>query len=387
MPYTWVNGDVITSTRLNAIEQDRAPVTVQSITGQPNNVIANYPVNAFRMATAAIGDYAYLFGGMDGTASNGALISTAYRYQFSTNTYTSIASLATANFYVAAAVGSNIYLMPQTATHTMIRYNVSANTYTNLATYGTTATNLQMIAIGTNIYITQGNALYRYDTVGNTYTTLAVPPATTSFMGSDGVDLYLFGSTNSYKYSVAGNTYTGIASDSSVTTGSFAMWPIVGYLYIGPAGSTLNKNSIHFQFTIAGNSFIGAGQIKYNITANSYSSGGEFPNPFTRNRCTFCAVPGQERVIMFSSNQTSIAPFAMMSAIAFTPAMSPFTASSNGIAVTYGTGNNLRNITTTANGTTVAFKTGEVIANNASYLPVWGGSAVAAFDAIVIQKG
>ncbi len=387
MPYTWVNGDVINSTRLNAIEQDRAPVTIQSIAGQPNNVIANYPITAFRMATAAIGDYAYIFGGMDGTSTAGTIITTSYRYQFSTNTYTAIAALPAANFYVATAVGSDIYLIPQTAAHQMIRYNVAANTYTTLATYGTTATNYQMLSIGTNIYITQSNALYRYATVGNTFTTLAAPPVATAWMGTDGTDIYLFGSTNSYKYIVASNTYTGIASNSSVINGSFAMWPIVSPLYIGPSGSTLNKNSIHFQFTVSGAGGGNNEQLKYNITLNSYTSGGGFPAPIGRNRCTFCAVPGQERVIMFSSNQTSVAPFLMMDAIAFTPALSPFTATSHGIASVYPTGQTLRNITTTVNGSTVSFKSGDVLANHSSPGLVWGGAAVAAFDAIVIQKG
>jgi hypothetical protein len=337
------------------------------------------------MATAAIGDFAYLFGGYNGVTTAGTVITTAYKYQFSTNTYTAILSLPTATMYIGTAVGSDVYLMPQTATPQMIRYNVAANTYTTLATYGTTATNYHMLTIGTFIYIKQLNALYRYDTVANTYATLGAPPLQVQgFMGTDGTDIYMFGTSASYKYTVSSNTYTAILSDSQISIGTDTQYPIVAPLYIGPSGTTANINSIHFQFTISGNAFANTAQYRYNITSNTYSGGGTLPS---NNRATYCVVPGQERIVLFSYNTSSSTPLIMAGAIAFTPERSPFTATGPGIAATYPTGQSLRNSTTLATGQVVSFKSGEVIASNASYTPVWGGAAVAAFDAIVIQKG
>lgn len=379
MPYTWVNGDVITSARLNAIEQDRAPVTVQSITGQTNGNLTNYPVVTTRMAAANIGDFVYLFGGYN---TSDVLQTTVYRYTISTNTFTAMASLATARQYRAAAVGSDVYLFATGATAETIRYNVAANTYTARTAYSSTGC-LSLVSIGTYVYFLQsGTALIRYDTVADSYAAMAAIPVSSFYrLATDGTDIYLFGANNSYLYSVSGNTYTAKAALGAAYS-TTVEGHTQGALYVGPSGSTRNKNKIWIQASQTG-VFASLHRI-YDIAGNSWTGAAATALSFE----TFCAIPASETIIRFNANTSAAFPWSYDGLCRrYTSYLSPFTASSQGIAVVYPTGQSIRNETTTVNGSLVSFKTGEVVTNNASRGDAWGGSAVAAFDAIVIQKG
>ena len=384
--YTWSSGDVISSARLNALEGDRAPVTIESITGQPNGVLTAYPVSTLLMATANIGDYVYLFGGIN---TSGTQQTTVYRYSISGNSYTAMASLATARPYRAVVVGSDIYLIHAGSPAETLRYNVSSNTYTTLTAYGTAGC-VQMSAIGTNIFFMTSNntVLVKYDTVAATYSTMAAIPVAAFYrFATNGTDLYLFGAANSYLYSVSANTYTSKsilpalwgATSASTTIDSL----IHGPLYVGNSGTTRNKNKFFVQ--VSNTTATSSGIVIYDITANSWVLGTSIPS--SGNRGSFCATSTDEMVLNFNYNTNSVTPWNTNSVNRYITYLSPYTATSQGIAVVYPSGQTIRNETTAVNGQIIAFKAGDVITNNASRGESWGGSSVSAFDAIVIKKG
>jgi hypothetical protein len=346
------------------------------------------------MATANIGDYVYLFGGVN---TAGVAQTSVYRYQVSTGTYTAMTSLATARPYLAVAVGADVYLIHNGSPAQTLRYNVAANTYTTLTAYSTAGC-VQIAAIGTNIYFMTASSatLVKYDTVAATYSTMAAIPIGGYYrFGSNGTNLYLFKPTNSYLYNVSGNSYTAITpmtSGSSVPRTFDNFTP--SYLYVGPSGTTRNKNKIFIEFLYDGApAYDEIGIDAYNISTNLWEAGaggaGLIPSSLGSMafyQASFCAIPSSENIIIFNSSGSASPTYTITNPRIVTLYLSPFTASSQGIITGYET-ITLRNETTNLTGQTVAFKSGEVITNNASRGLVVGGSAVSAVDAIVIQKG
>ena len=378
--YTWVSGDVITSARLNALEGDRAPVTVQSITGQPNGTVASYPVSYTRMAAAVIGDYIYLFGGYNSTDVAQTAV---YRYSVSGNSYTAMTSLpvAIAASFSAIAYGGDVYLWYSNAgVGAGYKYSVSGNSYTAIAAPGIIPQGVS--TVGSYIYIQNGTTLKRYDPALDSYTNMtAVPVNAAYYMGTDGTDLWLFGQSQSYLYSVSGNSYTAKAAINNPSGQAWNNWYGHNILYTGAAATTRNKNRFwvpHYRSAIFGSQL-----YEYSTTSNTWTLVTGYGQSFE----TMVGYPANESIYQFCYNTAAVSPWTYFTASSkFTTYLSPFTATGQGIATAYISAT-LRNETTSVTGAHVAFKTGDVLTNNASRGNVWGGSAVAAFDAIAIQKG
>lgn len=385
--YTWSPGDVISSARLNAIEGDRAPVTVESITGKPEGVLAASPVSLLRRGVGVIGGDVYLFGGTD---SSDTPQTNVYKYSVSGNSYTTMASLANARLYLAAVVSGDVYLIASGATAETLRYNVATNTYTSRTAYGTSGC-VAMVAIGTNIYFmtTGGTALIRYNTVSDSYTTMAAIPSGLPYtMATDGTNIYLWSSTASYLYNVASNTYSSIANLPIAGSTGVLFVSNNNSLYIGPSGSTRNKNKIWCQFSTyyAPSDLYTNYMASYNVLLNTwnadyfaYSTGAAYGS--------WAPIPQNESLITFNYNTQYLTPRNFNNVTLFSTYISAFTSSGQGIVTTYEAGKILRNEETGVTGSTVAFKSGEVVNNNVARGNTFGGAAVAAFDAIIIQKG
>jgi Kelch motif len=385
--YTWVNGDVITSARLNALEGDRAPVTVQTIAGQPNGTIASYPISSSRMAAAVIGDYIYIFGGLNGSDVGQTA---AYRYSVSANSYTAIASLPVAmppslsgTQFTAIAYGGDIYLWyNNSGVGAGYKYSVSGNSYSVLAAPGIIPSAVS--TVGSYIYLKDSTTalLKRYDPALNTYSNMAnIPVGADYYMGTDGTDLWLFGQAQSYLYSVSGNSYTAKAGINDPAGMSYWTWYSHNLLYTGSSASTRNKNRFwvpHYR-----SATFGSRLYEYSTTGNTWTLVTGYGQSFE----TMVGYAAGEAIYQFCYNSLSAPPWSIFTtASKYTTYLSPFTASSQGVAVSHTTGT-MRNETTAVTGSVLAFKAGEVITNNASRGNVWGGTAVASFDAVVIQKG
>lgn len=269
-------------------------IKAQTLPGLTIPAVAAYPDSSYeKPACVNIGNYIYCFG------ADGYNQGKAYRYDITANTYLQIASLPsaftdTANrstvysptgqvFYDYTSnrqievVGTNIYIFENTlwawngsaqvpTSSIACKYDTVANTYTML-TAPPIRFNWSCTAQGQYIYF-QGltrTQFYRYNTANDTWTSRAVPvdydyrnTYQASLIALSSL-IYAFHPTNdvlaynpttntwaSANDTVAGNggsipTANGFQGDPTTTT--FAGGKL---MYIGPTGSTQNKNKVFY---------------------------------------------------------------------------------------------------------------------------------------------
>lgn len=297
---------------------DVAGVSYESFIGKPNGVISVYPVSTIsKTACINVGNFIYVFGGEITSTSQ----TTAYKYNLTLDTYSSIASLPTAGSLInIEAIDTNIYLFYGT---TARKYDTVANTYTTL-TSPPGAVLYTSTAIGQYIYVngtaSSGTALYRYDTVANSWSTLASIPVSSVYsyiFASDGTDVYMFSQNNSYKYLTSNNTFTSLANIASLggSGWAYSAWDIRLYnqkvLYVSNEGSAKNKNKFFFNANSYESQSSQAtythGAISYDITLNQFSRKASYVAGATQGYAAGpvitagCGVKNSETIYLFNT--------------------------------------------------------------------------------------
>lgn len=204
----------------------------------------------------------YIFSGM--LSSTGF-----YKYNLINEKTTALASLPQTFTSTASAVlvDDNIYIWTQKNGYGMYysyKYNISSNTFTSINNYG--GAGRSVVYDDNTIFICSGSSLYKYDITTNTYTKLETRPY--SFDGC-GIcifnnKVYTFGSNHnsesyakfSYSYDIATNTYTAIKNT-----------PII----FQETSYTFNNNNSHMYFfgSLNNSSYYNIA-YKYNFLTNEY---------------------------------------------------------------------------------------------------------------------
>jgi len=154
--------------------------------------IANYPSAFGGIMTAVYNGLVYLFGGFNSSAAQKA----SRYYNPATNTYTSIsaAPVNMSNEGSSWAIGSNLYLISYTTAYV---YHADTDTYTAATTAPAYATH--SILVGNKIFFHYYLSLTSYDPATNTYGT--VYTTTSSVMG--------FGQAGNFLYGLWGDDQAG----------------------------------------------------------------------------------------------------------------------------------------------------------------------------------
>jgi N-acetylneuraminic acid mutarotase len=304
--------------------------------------LSNTPVNFVRRresmetnindnATAIVGDIMYIIGGFIGSSTTGSTaLNTVKRFDLSTHKFISDGSTmpvglkSMSRCHSTAVVGTRIYIYGGRNTNdseqnTIYYYDTSDNTwYTPAnASFGTPKGYVSIIAVGTDVYLVGGgddssngtsNELLKFDTVGESWTTLEPLPLELQHQGLVNIGDYIYtlggyvGSTASstdavYRYSISGDSWelydnmsgeyvdnsgailegdkifiTGGLDRSNATTVSRKS--IISYDYLNkkterlPDTSSVGSSDIHKY----GNKYISKSSIRYDSGSSSYSS-------------------------------------------------------------------------------------------------------------------
>jgi len=202
--------------------------------GQWNNPamlsFADIPEPRYDHAVAVLGNYVHLVGGNSGSAD----VSTHYRYDTVTNTWTTLAPLpANKSRHSMAAVGGYLYVMGGQGSGATqnLRYDPIGNVWTELAPLPVGVSTHAAVAIDQYVYLALGGnsgsrAMLRYDTIQNSWTFLALMPEIRSFyaMAAVGTKVYVIGgssgssaSNTNYCYDTVTNTWATLAPTPTAT--------------------------------------------------------------------------------------------------------------------------------------------------------------------------
>ena len=223
-----------------------------------------FPIPILDNAVVGLGANLYSFAGV----SNSAVVSNSYK--FDGTTWTPITAYPVAVEYASAVTnGTDIYVMGGALTGTgapqnsLYRYNVGANTYTPLASFATATWNQTSVYLNGKIYKFGGTlaagstaALEIYDIAGNTWSAGASMPQVLSFAGgfTDGTFIYVCGgldagsttpSLKTYRYTVGTNTWddAGIADLPATRWGpAYGFFNSAGILAGGYVGGAATAN-------------------------------------------------------------------------------------------------------------------------------------------------
>jgi hypothetical protein len=307
------------NTASTSFSNNIAGVSYESFVGRPNGIISVYPVLTIsKTACINVGNFIYIFGGEVSAVTQ----TTAYKYDLTLDTYSSIASLPTAGSVInIEAIGTDIYLFYGT---TARKYDTVANTYSTL-TAPPGAVLYTSAVVGQYIYVhgsaSSSTALYRYDIVANSWSTLASIPASSVYgyiFASDGTDVYMFGQNNSYKYLTSSNTYTSLASIASMGGGwmyGLGTWDVILYnqkvLYVDNTGSFKNKNTFFFNAnsyeSYGSQATYTHGVISYSITSNQFTRRASYAAGASQSYASGpvvtagCGVKSSETIYLFNT--------------------------------------------------------------------------------------
>jgi subtilisin-like proprotein convertase family protein len=191
-----------------------------------------YPAPVLDMPVATVGSNMYAFSGV----SNGALVAASNK--FDGTAWTSIAALPTAlEFASATSDGTNIFIIGGAnsvgaSVTTNYRYNVATNTYTTMAPCAVGTWNHAAVFLNGKIYKIGGTGAAAvanveiYDIATNTWTAGAPYPAATSFVAAVALNgsIYAAGGTGAastlktYRYDPVANTWNdGAIADLPAT--------------------------------------------------------------------------------------------------------------------------------------------------------------------------
>lgn len=252
-----------------------------------------YPTPTYGHGAATVGRYAYIFGGLN---ANYTVIKNAYKYDITTNTFTSIANLPYySHVPFVVAVGTDVYIIGGNggnSTSTVkiawnYKYDTLTNTYTRMSDLPYAAHNIKGISIGTDIYIFGGSTTdaqnaYKYDTLTDTYT--ALKPTTYTVAGhgvvADDEYVYIFGggknSNGQYgilKYSIANNDYTFIQTDVAAL-GNGAIYKYGNYVYLAGGYDGINGGSSNkiYKYNLLDNTYVEVGTLVTTIANFGYAT-------------------------------------------------------------------------------------------------------------------
>lgn len=184
-----------------------------------------YPIPVLDNPTAAVGNNLYSFSGV----SNNGLPTSSYK--FDGTTWTAIAPLPAAlEFASATSDGTNIFIIGGsddggTTVTTTYRYNVASNTYTTLAPCPSATWSHAAVLLNGKIYKIGGigaapsTAVNIYDIAANTWTTGAPHPTAAGFLAAVALNGFVYtaggidaaGSNKTYRYDPAANTWNDAA--------------------------------------------------------------------------------------------------------------------------------------------------------------------------------
>jgi subtilisin-like proprotein convertase family protein/N-acetylneuraminic acid mutarotase len=212
-----------------------------------------YPITVLDQGCVTVGGDLYSFAGV----SNNAVIANSYK--FNGTAWTPIAPTPQALEYPGVCTdGSNVYILggassTGTPLTTLYRYNVATNTYTTLAPFTTGAWNPTAVYLAGKIYKFCGtgaagsvNNLEIYDVASNTWTTGAPYPLAISFVSAvaQGGFIYAGGgiqtvgtlaSLKTYRYDPGTNTWNdaAIADLPATRWGAASAWYNNGFIMAG----------------------------------------------------------------------------------------------------------------------------------------------------------
>ncbi len=211
------------------------PILVMLLTAFTGSVSAQctwtastvFPVPTLDMPVVAVGSNMYSFSGV----SNGALPATSYKYDGTA--WSTIAPLPTAlEFPTAVTNGTDIYIMGGsdnggTAVTTNYRYNVATNTYTTMAPFTGGTWAHTAVYLNGKIYKIGGidnadvmvTSVQIYDIASNTWSAGAGLPQAAGFLASITLDGYIYvaggigtaGTNKTYRYDPVANTWDDAA--------------------------------------------------------------------------------------------------------------------------------------------------------------------------------
>ena len=211
---------------------------------------------------AQVGNFVYLFGGVVGPPQPITVTSTSWKYDVTSDTWSRIADLPTANFGSAvAAIGGQIYLaygsgfLQQT-----FRYDPSANTYTRVADAPAIPQTLRVHAavLGGEMHVFaggfEGNSHVVYNPATNAWRTAALMPftATDPAVGVLAGKAFVVGGrpvAHTQVYDPATDSWTQVSAVPGASGVDNTAGAVLGSVFhlVGGFNGTTSVNA-HFQF-------------------------------------------------------------------------------------------------------------------------------------------
>jgi Kelch motif len=281
----------------SSADNSAAPDTLFNCTWTSSTV---YPQTILDQATASVGGFLYTFAGV-----STAIIANSFK--FDGTTWTAIAPLPVAlEFPAAVSDGTNIYIVGGSdgggvSVTTLYRYNVATNTYTTLAPCATATWNHAAVFLNGKIYKFAGSnntvstaALEIYDIASNTWSAGAPYPEspTVSFVSGFAVGNFIYGAggiaastsvptLKTYRYDPVANSWNdaAIADLPATRWGAAAATYQDGILAGGYVGGavTANISNTVISWDLASNAWLSVPNM---IGERSRMTGAVFNNSF-----------------------------------------------------------------------------------------------------------
>ena len=259
---------------------------VESESWYPDGTYRNIPYNFSQGSAAVFGTDIYLFGGNNGVS----YLSSAYKYDTLTNTYTQLANIPDNKHCQCPAVSVNtdIYLLgslEENASTNNYKYDTTTNTYSQLTNIpykfmrgAAASVETDIYLFGSCFYVTGGKFpnsqyTYKYDTLTDTYTKMANIPNRfwDGVVVKVGTNIYLFGGYDNSskfcpyvnKYDTINNTYIALSNSPQTFKGAVAFGTTI-YLF----GETYC--------------------YKYDTLTNTYTQLANIPYSFNNNAVLIC---------------------------------------------------------------------------------------------------
>ncbi|WP_411677900.1 Kelch repeat-containing protein [Caproicibacter sp.] len=235
---------------------------------QNPSLVTNMPGSRYSACCALVGSEVYIFGGYNGEDN----LSSAIKYNPSTNTYTSIASMPEARGGACCAiVGGEVYIFGGYSgagyLSSAIKYSPSTNSYTSIASIPGERASACCAEYNGEVYIFGGyngednlSSAIKYNPSTNSYASIADIPANQAYAccALVGSEVYIFGGyrypstffPSAIKYNPSTNTYTSIASMPEAR--GYACCALVGsevYIFGGYYNHATLSTVFHYMLT------------------------------------------------------------------------------------------------------------------------------------------
>lgn len=193
-----------------------------------SSALSNHPLSIRLVGSSDFGDFTYSVGGLGASTVN-----SCYKHDYGTDTWSSIANYPITIRGSGCSVDSSgdvfSFAGHNGSSYTNLSYKFNGSSWSSISNYPISVGSLNAVNIGDDIYTSGGadvsiyhNNMYKYDSVTDTYSSLANITYATAYhsMITDGTDIFISYGTGPLsavydkltKYDVSLDTHTSLAT-------------------------------------------------------------------------------------------------------------------------------------------------------------------------------